>query len=84
MKRCVVNCGLCKVSKEPHEPNVFCVKRPLAKYTWCVYRHSEPLERGVYEVMVKDNGQISGTVCYRSRIVPKTVFKRRGGSGGVL
>lgn len=86
MKRCTINCGLCKEAPRPHTSKVFHVARPGMAYDWCVFRHSEPLLRGEYEIEVKDSGHISGTVCYRSRVVPRTSMKRRkrGTSGGVL
>lgn len=86
MKRCMVHCGLAKEAKRPYDKNVYHIENPDMAYEWCVFRHSEPLLRGEYEVVVKDNGSISGSVCYRSRVVPRTVMRsgRKGQSGGVL
>lgn len=85
MKRCVTHCGLCKVSTLPYKDKTFNVSKPRVRYEWCVFRHSEPLGRGEYEISVKDSGVITGTVCYRSRVVPRTQMrKKRGQSGGVL
>ncbi len=84
MKRCVTHCGLCKPDNKG-ESSSFHVSRPKVSYLHCVFRHAEPLGRGEYEVMVRDNGMIAGTVCYRSRIMPKTrMGRKRGMSGGVL
>ncbi len=85
VKRCVTHCGECKEASRPHKSNVFHIDNPDMAYDWCVFRHSEPLQRGEYEITVKDNGCIAGTVCYRSRIVPRTQMKgKRRQSGGVL
>ncbi len=76
MKRCVTNCRECKVSNPPHPSNTFNVDRPEIRYEWCVFRHEEPLKRGEYNE-VRPNGNISGTMCYRSKIVPRTVLLSR-------
>ncbi len=85
MKRCVTRCRLCVINEDIVMKDAFHVEKPQSSYQWCVYRHSEPLRRGEYEVMVKDDGAITGTICYRTNIVPKTKYGRgKSKSGGVL
>ncbi len=85
MKRSYAHCGLAREAKRAYDKNAYHIENPDMAYEWCVYRHSEPLRRGEYQIEVKSDGLVTGCVCYRSRVVPRTVMKRRKGqSGGVL
>ena len=85
MKRCVIACRLCKEDKNGNK-NAFHISKPNnTSYIWCVYRHAEPLRRGEYEIRVDDTGAITGTTCYREKILPRTKMSReKSSSGGVL
>jgi hypothetical protein len=76
MKRCTTNCALCKET-DNNDTKRFVVTKPRLSYEWCVYRHPEPLSMGEYEIEVKSNGDITGTICYRSRVVPKGKRQRK-------
>ncbi len=71
---CTTKCALCVEEKDLTEPNRFDLPHLNLTLKWCVFRHDEPLARGTE---IKSNGDIKGTVCYRSKIVPKGKRQRK-------
>ncbi len=75
MKRCTTQCALCNET-DNNDTKRFVVTKPSVSYEWCVFRHEE-LAQVEYEVEIDEDGNITGTVCYRAKIVPKGKRKRK-------
>ena len=79
-RMCTTQCALCVETKltggyDPSaEGSPFVIDKPHTAYEWCVFRHDGPLEG---EAGIKSNGDINGTVCYRSKIALKGKRQRK-------